>query len=355
MPHASLPPTALAAVATPAGLDPRALDLPPAGPDDGLLRVEATGVAPGDRSAGHDGREVVPGREIVGRVVRIGEHAARRWGVGAGDRVVVEEFAPCGGCRACRAGDPPGCGAGPRYGATPVSRSPGLYGGFSDYLYLHPRAVPHRVGDAVDPRTASLFAPLAAGIRWISQQAGTRVGDTVVVHGTGRRALGCVVAARHAGAGRVVLAGPAADLPRLHIARHLGADHVVFSDEEDVAAAVAGLTGGAGADTVVHLGRGAGTLDGAVALAATGGTVVLAGGPDRAELPYATVVRRRLRLLGAAAHDPRSVPAALEVIRSGRHPLHLMTTHHFPLAEAALALRTAGRRGGDAIHVTVGA
>jgi threonine dehydrogenase-like Zn-dependent dehydrogenase len=344
------------------------LPLPAPGIDDGLLSVEATGVSGGDWELYERGPGgVILGREIVGRVAALGRRAAERWGVRVGDRIAVEEFLPCGICPACRRRDHHRCrsagpegGSGPAgYGRTPVSASPGLYGGFSQYLYLHPRSVVHRVSESVDARAATLFAPLAAGVRWVVRQAGTRPGETVVVLGSGRLGLGCVLAARHAGAGAVVLVGPAARWQRLHTARHVGADHVVFAGEEDAVAAVRDLTGGRGAETVVHLGAAAGSVRDAVEMAAHRGAVVLAARDGRtagADLPYETVVRKELRLLGAGGHGHRSVAAALAVIDSGRYPLHLLTTHHFPLEEADAALRTAaGRTGEHAIHVSVGA
>jgi threonine dehydrogenase-like Zn-dependent dehydrogenase len=343
------------------------LPLPCPGADDGLLRVEATGVCGTDWEIFDRGPGgIILGQEIVGRVAALGERAAARWGVRLGDRIAVEPFPSCGACGACRRGDPRRCrtpdpsGAAPfpGYGRTPVVRAPGLYGGFSDYLYLHPRSVVHAVGEQVEARTATLFAPLAGAVRRITRQARTRAGDTVVVLGACRQGLACVPAARHAGAGTVVVAGPAAQWQRLHAARHLGADEIVFADEEDAVAAVRDITGGRGAETVVHLLPGPGTLGDAVAMTAVRGTVVLAApeqGGGIEGLPYGEAVRRELRLVGARGHDHRSVETALDVIRSRRYPLHLLTTHHFPVVQAEQALRTAaGRTGGHVVHVSVG-
>jgi threonine dehydrogenase-like Zn-dependent dehydrogenase len=365
----ALPNHARAAVADrPGSIRLRTFPLPATGEDDGLLRVEATGVCDADWEIYHRGPGgAILGHEIVGRVAALGSRAARRWGVAAGDRVVVEEFLPCGSCRSCRRGDYARCrpagasgGAAPlRYGRTPVTAGPALYGGFSEFLYLHPRSVVHRIGEDVDARTATLFAPLSGALRWLTGPAATRPGDTVVVLGTGRQGLACVPAARHAGAGTVIVAGPAREWQRLHVAKHLGADHVVFAGEEDVVAEVRELTAGRGADTVLHLDPEAGSVRQAVATAAPRATVVLAARPTGgtgADLPYDDVVARELRLTGAGGHDHRCVPAALDIIRSRHYPLHLLTTHHFAVAEADAALRTAaGRTGEHAIHISVGA
>jgi threonine dehydrogenase-like Zn-dependent dehydrogenase len=71
-------------------------------------------------------------------------------------------------------------------------------------------------------------------------------------------------------------------------------------------------------------------------------------------VPPARVVRKERKLVGVRGHDHASVVAAIELIRGGRHPLELLTTHRFPLADTAAALDLAGRRADPtAIHVTV--
>jgi len=78
---------------------------------------------------------------------------------------------PCGVCDVCRAGDYRFCPqtdiglAGERlwYGSVAASRSPALWGGYSQYLYLHPSAVMHRVPDHVPASEVALFLPLANG------------------------------------------------------------------------------------------------------------------------------------------------------------------------------------------------
>ena len=103
----------LAAVATqPYTTELRRFPLPEPGPDDGLLRVEATAVCGTDwliygrESRGGRLGPLILGHEIVGRVEAIGDAAAQRWGVAPGRRVAVEEFLPCGACRRCRAEEP---------------------------------------------------------------------------------------------------------------------------------------------------------------------------------------------------------------------------------------------------------
>ena len=361
-----------AAVATaPGTTEYRDLPLPDVGPDDGLLRVEAAGICGTDwelylrESRGRGLGPLVLGHENVGRIVALGERAAERWGVAAGDRVAVEEFLPCGTCRLCRGGAYRLCeatdsrGGRPflRYGSTPVTVPPGLYGGFSQYLYLHPRAILYPVGD-LPAELATLFVPVANGIRWVLERGGLRIGQTVVVQGPGQHGLGCAVAARQGGAGTVIVVGTPSDTARLGVASRLGADHVIVAGEADPVEAVMDLTGGAGADMVVDLAPGAAaTVEHALAMSAKQGTVVLAAskhGKPVTGFEHDTVVRKELTLVGVRGHDHRSVEPAIGLIRSDRFPLRLLCTHGFGLDEVDHALRVAGARlDPEAIHVSI--
>jgi threonine dehydrogenase-like Zn-dependent dehydrogenase len=367
-----LPDRVRAAVATaPCATEQRELPLPALGPDDGLLRVEAAGICGTDwelyrrQSRGRGLGPLILGHEIVGTVAALGERAAERWGIAVGERVAVEEFLPCGVCRLCRDGDYRLCdatdtrGGTPylRYGATPLAVHPGLYGGFSQYLYLHPRALLHPLGE-LPPELAVLFIPVANGIRWVLDAGGLQLGQAVVVQGPGQHGLGCVVAARQGGAGKVIVVGTRSDRARLGVARRLGADHTLVAGGTDVVATVMELTGGAGADLVVDLAPGdVATVEGAVAMAAKRGTVVLAASKHARPVSgfqHDTVVRKELRVLGVRGHDHRSIEQAIGLIRSGRQPLELLATHRFGLAEVDHALHVSGARlDPAAIHVSV--
>ncbi len=350
----------------------RELPVPDIGPDDGLLDVEVAGVCGTDweiyrrRSRGAHLGPLILGHENIGTVAAVGQAAAARWGVEVGDRVAIEEFIPCGTCRLCRSGQYRLCaatdsrGSQPflRYGSTPVDRAPGLWGGFSRLLYLHPNAVVYRLPDGLDPGLAALFVPLSNGIRWVVHEAGGTIGQSIVVQGPGQHGLGCVIAAKEAGMGPIIVSGLAADAQRLAVATRLGADHVVHADRCDLVARVTELTDGEGAAVVVDTSPGAtAPVTAAVAMAAKRGVVILAGskhGQPIADFPHDMVVRKEVTLRGVRGHDHRSVEPALAILAARHYPFELMTTHRFGLDEVDRALRMVGERTDpDAIHVNV--
>ncbi len=345
------------------------LPRPAVGPDEGLLAVEACGVCGTDwdfytRRRGSTLGPLILGHEVVGRIIAVGEKAGARWGVREGERVAVEEFLPCGECEFCLSGRPALCAAtdsrsdGPflRYGATSTTVPPGLWGGFSEVLYLHPRALVHRLGGTVSPDLASLFVPIANGVRWVQKEGRLRPGGTVVVQGPGAHGLGCVIAAREAGAGRIIVVGRSAGA-RLEAARALGA-MTIEAERADVVSAVREATAGEMADLIIDLAPGATeTVEAAIAMARKGGTILLVAskhGKPVTGFLNDTVVRNELTVKGVRGRDYESVEDALRIIRSGRYPLDRVRTHRLPLRETDQALRILGERTDPAaIHVAV--
>lgn len=334
------------------------LPVPEVGEDDALLRVEACGLCGTDHEqytgALPAGYAFVPGHESVGVIEAIGAGAAARWGVAAGDRVVVEVFQSCRECPPCAAGDYRRCerhGIGDMYGFVPVDRAPGFWGGYAELQYLSPDTVLHQVPDVLDPVMATLFNPLGAGLRWGVTLPGTGPGDVVAVLGPGIRGLSVLVAAREADAGFVMVTGRGErDAPRLEAARDFGADLVVDVSVSDPVRALREATGGLGDVVVDVTAKAPAAFAQAIDLARPGGTVVLAGTRGSSEAPGFwpdSIVFKELRLLGALGVDAPAYRAALEILATGRYPFASLTRRVAgPVDVEDLLVQMSGEGGG---------
>lgn len=351
-------------------LGPRQIELrefprPRTGPDDGLLRIEACGICGSDVEMyrghlGGNGRfPMIPGHEPLGIVEEVGERAAARWGVEPGDRVALEILIPCRSCDLCLTGRYMSCrnkkGA---YGNSPLSSHPGLFGGWSEYVYLHPNAILHRVRNDIPAEVAVMFNPLGAGVRWACHLGGVQLGDTVLVLGPGQRGIAAVIAAKTAGAATVIVTGLERDAAKLELAREFGADHTIDVEHEDTLERVREITDGALADVVLELTPIAtGPVLDALHCVRHGGRVVLAGlkGGRAAELPTDMIIHKAATVVGAYGVDARAYTEAIRIIESGRFPLERMHTHTFGLDETARAVETlAGEVPGEqAVHVSI--
>jgi threonine dehydrogenase-like Zn-dependent dehydrogenase len=356
-----MPEQSLAAVLTaPEQFELRRFDLPDVGDDAALLRVEACGICGSDISGSlrlPDGPKIL-GHENVGVIARIGKAAAARWRLTEGDRVALEEYLPCGACKWCRSDDYRFCdqtdrNGSLRYGTTPISVSPALWGGYSQYLYVHPNAVIHRMPSHIPAPHAAMFLPLSNGIEWACEYGAVRLGDAVLIQGPGQQGLACAFAAKRAGASCVIVSGLSRDARRLEIARKVGADHVIDVEHEDLVARVMDYTGGEGVNVVVNVtGGGKGTVAEAISVAAKRCNVVLAAAGGEA-IDVASFGRRKLNLKQANGHSYRSVERAIEFLASGILPMEEIATHTFGLDQAKQAIDAVAGRSGSAIHVSI--
>ncbi|MFQ5666256.1 MAG: zinc-binding dehydrogenase [Candidatus Binatia bacterium] len=337
----------------PRTLELRELPIPDIDADSALLRVEACGICGSDVEQ-YTGTlpvrwPLIPGHEPLGIIERIGDRAAQRWGVRAGDRVAVEVLIPCGHCRACIEGRYQVCrgrGSMFAYSYIPLSHPPGLWGAYSDYMYLDPYSIVHPVRKDVPANIAVMFNPLGAGFRWAVEIPDTGPGDIVLILGPGQRGLASVIAARAAGADTIIVTGLARDAHKLALAKELGADHTINIEAEEARACVRKLTNGHGADVIVEVSAVAAEPVGeALHYAAIGGRIVLAGVKGFKVVPEFIsdlVVAKELTIKGAFGVTSNAYRSAIRLIESGRVALDKMHTHDFALVEVERAIQMLG-------------
>jgi L-iditol 2-dehydrogenase len=217
---------------------------PRPGPGQALLRVAYAGICGTDIHILHDEfpywPPVVLGHEFVGTVEEVAADVDPAW---VGRRVVCEPHAgACGTCYLCRRGYAQLCSQ---------KRSPGwgVDGAFASHLVV-PASLLHRVPDDLPDLAAVLCEPTAIGLSAL-ERAPVVPGDTVVVTGPGPVGILAAMAARFAGAARVVVLGQRdVDRERLAAAGRLGFDAV--GTPEDAREAVLEATDGRGADLLIE-------------------------------------------------------------------------------------------------------
>jgi len=356
----------LAAVMTsPRQTELREFPLPDIPPDAGLLRVAATGICGSDwgKYLSTQFCPCILGHEIVGHIEKLGDVARYRWGVKEGDYVALEEYLPCGHCEYCRTGEYRSCletdhfnPEGVRYGSTPLRVAPSLYGGYSQYVYMHPRTVIHRLPENLKPHIAAMALPLGNGFQWAYLDAEAGPGKTIVILGPGQQGLGCVVAANVAGADNIVVVGLARDKNRFETALKLGATHTLAIDEEDVRARVKDITRGSMADIVIEVSSaGPEILNGGLSLLKKRGRMLCTAWKKTAvPLDLDRLIRYQAILQGVRGHSYESVELAIQTMKSGKYPLELISTHVVGLKDVDRALKIVGGEDKEkSIHITV--
>jgi alcohol dehydrogenase len=348
----------------PEKLSIREFPLPRLGADDGLLAIEMAGICQTDVKLYHGtttyALPLVLGHEIVGRIVGLGDIAARRWGVKEGDRVAVGSVARCGFCRACVDGAYKFCTDQIGYGTyTSADRPPHLWGSYADYMYLAPGSLLYPIPDDLSLELALLLTvAVANGIQWTTVRGGVRLGDAVVIQGVGPIGLSCVAAAREAGASPVIATGLTKDRQRLQMALAFGADVVIDVETEDVVERVRELTGGDLADVVIDVTGSGAAVRASLKLVRTSGTVVsggVTGDGTLSPLPLDELLYKETRLQGVYTSEASAVRRALKLLQRGSFPFERLITHRYPLSDAEEAVRAAGGElpDVDAIKVVI--
>ena len=271
----------------------RATPLPGVG--EVLIAVEACGICGAD-SADIDGADPalqpprVPGHEVVGRIVALGEHTPGIWQIG--QRVGVGRLGGhCNACPPCRQGRFQLCQDQPFVGA---SRD----GGYAELMLARVTGLVSIPGQLDAEEAAPI---LCAGLATFNalKKSGAQAGDTVAILGIGGLGHMALQYARRMGF-KVVAIGRGGDIAQ--DALELGAHVYVDSLAED-AAAVLQAHGGAQAviTTVSSAAAVTALMDG---LAPAGRLVVLGAGKDPLLVSSGKLVVGERGVLGSITGTP---------------------------------------------------
>lgn len=230
--------------------------VPECGPDDILIKTEGCGICAGDLKCRHgaaslwgDGEQprwvdppFIPGHEFLGHIVYMGENVK---GYEEGERITVDQIAPCGECRFCRTG---------RYWMCQPHKMFGYFkdfgGGMAEYVRIPVKhAMIHKVPESIPLTSALLIEPYGCAKHCVDRaQIGSE--DVVVISGAGTLGLGMISYARSRNPKKLIVLDLKQE--RLAKAKAFGADLIWNPKEMDVVAAVNELTEGYGCDTYIE-------------------------------------------------------------------------------------------------------
>jgi len=329
-------------------------DEPPVGDGQVKVRFGAGGICGSDLSYYGKGRvgdfavmqPLCLGHEVSGEVVEVGAGVTR---VKKGDRVAINPNQPCRVCRTCVAGKGHLCLKMNFYGSAAVF--PHIQGVFREVI-VATEAQCFPVPQSCDFRTAAMAEPLAVALHAI-RRAGSLVGKSVLVTGVGPIGSLCLLAARRAGAARIVVTDVADGA--LKRAAELGIDDAVnaVSAPERVEAWYANK---GSFDVTFECSGNAAAMTTAIQATASGGCVVQVGmiaGPT-ADIPVNRFVSREVDLLGAFRFDSE-YGAAVHELATGGIDVSPLLTHTFKMTAANDAFAVAADRSQSMkVHLVFG-
>jgi L-iditol 2-dehydrogenase len=225
-----------------------------------------------------------------------------------------------------------------------------LPGGLSEYITA-PAHVIYKMPKGTSYETCLLVEPLSVGVHAI-RRCGLKSGETVVILGLGSIGLSAIVAAKHLGAGKII--GSAKYPHQVNLAKKLGADIVVGSQEDEVMDAVLSHTK-RGADMAIMASMGV-PIGFGVDVLKNGGRMALYVSPQNME-DFGKAVGKEIVMYGCDAYSAmdgkRDYEVAMDILLSGKTEFNSIVTHRYPLAQVKDAFETSTNRSSGAIKVLV--
>jgi len=310
---------------------------PEIGPGELLIRVEACGVCHTDLKKIEYNLLAPPrifGHETAGVVARVGKGVRK---FAPGDRVVVFHHIPCGACFYCRKKLYAQCPVYKRVGVTAGFEPAG--GGFSQYVrvmdWIVERGV-EKIPDGISFERASFVEPVNTCLKAVMQCA-PQAGEVALILGQGPIGLLMTMLVRRTGA-HVITTDMISS--RRELSLECGAELSFDPRSGNVAASVASLTEGRGADLVIVAASAKGIAEQAVRWSRAGARILLfaqTSDAERIDLSGASICAGERILFGSYSASVDLQKQSAELVFSGELPVDLLVSHRLPLAQISSA------------------
>ena len=309
------------------------VDVPELAPDEVRIKVKCCGICgtdysiySGEASFWEDGLIKTPmtfGHEYSGVIDAVGCNVTD---FKVGDRVVSDTAIGCGKCPACMSGHYMKCTKMLSVGTVNCKD-----GGYAEYTTMPEKHVFH-LPDNVSFEQGALCEPISTAM-YCCFRAGIKIGETVLIMGTGPIGLGAIQPAKYLGASLIAVAGRKP--LKLEAAKKLGADVVIDLTKEDLVEAMMKLTNGEGFDRIIEATGSHEMLRTAVNTVKGGGGIGAVAFYDTKlnDLNIDRLVLNDVTLAGSAGSENVG-RITLSLMKSGRIDGTPMITHRIKLEEA---------------------
>ncbi|KJR49300.1 Sorbitol dehydrogenase [Desulfosporosinus sp. I2] len=314
-------------------LEIREIEVPVPKEKQVLVKLEYVGICGSDVHYLEHGKigdfivngDFILGHECAGTIVAIGSKVEN---LKVGDKVALEPGITCGQCEFCKTG---------RYNLCPdveFLATPPYHGCFMNYIAF-PETMAFKLPDRISTKEGALVEPLAVGMH-AAKQGNVKLGDSVVILGSGTIGLTTLLACKAFGATDITVVDV---IPkRLEYAKKLGATTVINATEVDVLAEIDKLTNKQGVDIVIETAGTAQTIAQTPYLIKNGGCIVLVGmaPQDIIEFNFAKIMAKEAEIKSVFRY--RNIyPQAIKAIAKGIIDISGIITHEFSFDEVAKA------------------
>ena len=229
-----------------------------------------------------------------------------------------------------------------KYEFCPSKRPPGWasQGIYAEYAVMRSRIV-HRLPDTIPLDVAALAEPIAICVYGCLERARIEKEDSVLIYGMGPIGLLSLIVLRDFGVEHIVCVSPTGHgRDRLNLAKELGADHVIAS-EECVPEALSELAGVKTVDCVVECSGAESAINEGIRILNRDGKFVGLGiaHHDAVNIPYNTALLNPVTLTYSCTSSHSSWVTTLGIMERTHERLRRIITHRLPLGEWETAFR----------------
>lgn len=317
--------------------------------DDVLIKVEAVGICGSDMHYYQHGKigsfivqgDLILGHEASGTVIKVGENVKN---LKEGDRVAMEPGVTCGYCEFCVTG---------KYNLCPdveFFATPPYDGVFANYV-KHPASKCFVLPDNVNFIEGALVEPLNVGLH-AANQGNVKLGDSVVIFGTGCIGLCSILASKAMGASKIIVVDILQN--RLEKALEIGATHVINAKNEDAIKKIMEITNNKGAEVVIETAGTEITFAQTVDAVKISGTIVLVGmtPKDSIEFNFMKLQGKEAQITTVFRYR-NLYPTAINAISSGSININSIVSHKFPFEETKNAFDYVSQNPGDVVKAVI--
>ncbi|KAI9610782.1 hypothetical protein KEM48_004758 [Puccinia striiformis f. sp. tritici PST-130] len=315
--------------------------MPKVHPGQVLLHIRATGICGSDVHFWKHSRigEMAvkhvcgAGHESAGEVIAVGEGVTN---VEVGDRVAIEAGVPCSKPTSIQ-----------RMSRRRLFSTPPYHGLLTRY-HAHPACWVHKLPPNVSYEEGALLEPLVVALAGV-ERAGVRLGDPVLVTGTGPIGLVTLLACHAAGASPIVITGRTES--RLDIAKQLVPSvHTVHikpgESERELAKRIEDALGQKPRVALECTGYQSSVRSAIFSVKFGGKVFVIGCGEDEQMFPFAYMCANEVDLQFEFRYA-NQYPKAIQLVSSGLIDVKQLVTHKLPLDRAIEAFHTTRIRNPD--------
>lgn len=314
-----------------------------------LIKVEAVGICGSDMHYYQHGKigdfivegDFILGHEAAGTVVEVGKDVKK---LKIGDRVALEPGKTCGKCEFCKGG---------LYNLCPdveFFATPPYHGVFVNYVN-HPEDMCFKLPDNVSSVEGALVEPLSVGLH-ATGQGGVKLGDTVVIFGTGCIGLSTLLASKARGASTIIVVDMMEN--RLEKAKELGATYTINAREINAVERILELTEGKGANVVLETAGAMATVKQTVEVLKIGGTIVMVGmtPKDEVEFNFMKLMSKEGEVKTIFRYR-NLYPTAINAIASGTINIKDIVSHEFDFEKTKDAFDYVAKNPGEVVKAVI--